>query len=53
MLEARELSSDAPTSGLYLKEDMEIKRNTLMVSFVKKKLRNGTDVLDRKTRQAG
>ena len=44
MLEARELGSGAPTSGLYLKEDKEIKCSTLILSFVKKQLREATDV---------
>lgn len=45
MLEARELGSSAPASGLYLKEDREIECNKLMLSFVKKQLREATDIL--------
>jgi hypothetical protein len=45
MLEARELGSDAPSSGLYLKEEKDIKCNKLMLTFVKKELRTATDVL--------
>lgn len=44
-LEYRELGSQAPSSGLYLKEEVEIKCNKLMLSFVKKELRSATDVL--------
>jgi hypothetical protein len=43
--EAKELGSGAPTSGLYLKEEVEIRCNIMMIGFVKKELRSATDVL--------
>lgn len=43
--QVKELGSGAPTSGLYLKEDVEIRCNMVMINFVKKELRSSTDVL--------
>lgn len=43
--QAKELGSGAPTSGLYLKEEVEIRCNIMMIGFVKKELRSATDVL--------
>ena len=43
--EPKELGSGAPSSGLYLREDVEIKSNMVMISFVKKELRSATDIL--------
>ena len=44
-VEAKELGSGAPTSGLYLKEEVEIRCNIMMIGFVKKELRAATDIL--------
>jgi hypothetical protein len=41
----KELGSGAPTSGLYLKQEVEIRCNIMMISFVKKELKSATDVL--------
>lgn len=44
-IEAKELGSGAPSSGLYLKEEVEIRCNMMMIGFVKKELRAATDIL--------
>jgi hypothetical protein len=52
-LEARELGINAPPSGLYLREDIQIRCNFAMVSFVKAQLKAATKVLvDRLVRKA-
>ncbi|KAF2644982.1 hypothetical protein P280DRAFT_466230 [Massarina eburnea CBS 473.64] len=43
--EPRELGIGAPPEGLYLREDIEIKCNVTMVSFVKKELKAASKVL--------
>ena len=43
--EARELGSQAPAEGLYLREDIEIKCNFTMVSFVKKGMKEASKVM--------
>jgi hypothetical protein len=43
--ETRELGIGAPPEGLYLREDIEIKCNVTMVSFVKKELKAASKVL--------
>lgn len=43
--EARELGSLAPAEGLYLREDIEIKCNFTMVSFVKKGMKEASKVM--------
>ncbi|KAF1978331.1 hypothetical protein BU23DRAFT_450015 [Bimuria novae-zelandiae CBS 107.79] len=43
--ETRELGIGAPLEGLYLREDIEIKCNVTMVSFVKKELKAASKVL--------
>lgn len=43
--EARELGSAAPAEGLYLREDIEIKCNFTMVSFVKKGMKDASKVM--------
>jgi hypothetical protein len=43
--EARELGSQAPAEGLYLREDIEIKANWTMVSFVKKGMKDASKVM--------
>jgi len=43
--ETRELGLGAPPEGLYLREDIEIKCNVTMVSFVKKELKAASKVL--------
>ncbi|KAL1610268.1 hypothetical protein SLS60_001933 [Paraconiothyrium brasiliense] len=43
--ETRELGIGAPSEGLYLREDIEIKCNVTMVSFVKKELKAASKVL--------
>ncbi|ETN45312.1 uncharacterized protein HMPREF1541_09143 [Cyphellophora europaea CBS 101466] len=43
--EARELGSQAPADGLYLREDIEIKCNFTMVSFVKKGMKEASKVM--------
>ncbi len=51
--ESRELGSGAPASGLYLREDIEIKCNPAMVSFVKKELKAASKVMvDRLVKKA-
>ncbi|KAH7139555.1 hypothetical protein B0J11DRAFT_46742 [Dendryphion nanum] len=41
----RELGIDAPSEGLYLREDIEIKCNITMVSFVKKETKAASKIL--------
>jgi len=43
--EPRELGSNAPSEGLYLREDVEIKCNITLVPFVKKELKAASKVL--------
>ncbi|KAL9108682.1 MAG: hypothetical protein Q9227_006628 [Pyrenula ochraceoflavens] len=43
--EARELGLDTPKDGLYLREDVDMRCNRMMTSFVKKNLRNAHKVL--------
>ncbi|KAJ4305005.1 hypothetical protein N0V90_000534 [Kalmusia sp. IMI 367209] len=43
--ETRELGIGAPAEGLYLREDIEIKCNVTMVSFVKKEMKAASKVL--------
>ncbi|OCL05264.1 hypothetical protein AOQ84DRAFT_345049 [Glonium stellatum] len=43
--ETRELGLGAPAEGLYLREDIEIKCNFTMISFVKKELKASSKVL--------
>lgn len=43
--EARELGIGAPADGLYLREDIEIKCNITVLSFVKKELKAASKVL--------
>lgn len=43
--EARELGSQAPAEGLYLREDIEIKANWTMISFVKKGMKDASKVM--------
>lgn len=43
--ETRELGIDAPPEGLYLREDIEIKCNMTMISFVKKETKAASKVL--------
>jgi hypothetical protein len=43
--EPRELGSGAPAEGLYLREDVEIRCNITMISFVKKELKAASKVL--------
>ena len=43
--EPRELGSAAPAEGLYLREDIEIKCNFTMVSFVKKGMKEASKVM--------
>lgn len=51
--ESRELGSGAPAEGLYLREDIEIKCNPAMVSFVKKELKAASKVMvDRLVKKA-
>lgn len=41
----KELGSGAPTSGLYLKQEVEVRCNVMMISFVKKEQKSATAVL--------
>ncbi|KIX09904.1 uncharacterized protein Z518_00985 [Rhinocladiella mackenziei CBS 650.93] len=51
--ESRELGSGAPAEGLYLREDIEIKCNPAMISFVKKELKAASKVMvDRLVKKA-
>ncbi|KAL2426486.1 hypothetical protein ABEF95_008163 [Exophiala dermatitidis] len=51
--ESRELGSGAPADGLYLREDIEIKCNPAMISFVKKELKAASKVMvDRLVKKA-
>jgi hypothetical protein len=43
--EHRELGIGAPASGLYLREDIEVRCNITMISFVKSNLKSATKVL--------
>lgn len=43
--EARELGVDTPRDGLYLREEVDMRCNIVMTSFVKKNLRNAHKVL--------
>ena len=44
-IEAIELGLGAPKSGLYLREDVDMKCNVLMTSFVKKSLKRASTIL--------
>jgi hypothetical protein len=44
-VEAKELGIGAPTEGLYLREDIEIKCNITMVSFVKSQMKAASKIL--------
>jgi hypothetical protein len=51
--ESRELGSGAPPEGLYLREDIEIKCNPAMVSFVKKEMKAASKTMvDRLVKKA-
>jgi hypothetical protein len=51
--ESRELGSNAPPEGLYLREDIEIKCNPAMVSFVKKEMKAASKTMvDRLVKKA-
>ena len=51
--ESRELGSGAPPEGLYLREDIEIKCNPAMVSFVKKEMKAASKIMvDRLVKKA-
>lgn len=51
--ESRELGSGAPPEGLYLREDIEIKCNAAMVSFVKKEMKAASKTMvDRLVKKA-
>jgi hypothetical protein len=51
--EAKELGIGAPAEGLYLREDIEIKCNVAMVSFVKSQMKAASKVMvDRMIRKA-
>ena len=51
--ESRELGSGAPPEGLYLREDIEIKCNATMVSFVKKEMKaSSRTMVDRLVKKA-
>lgn len=51
--ETKELGSGAPPSGLYLREDIEIKCNPAMVSFVKKEMKAASKTMvDRLVKKA-
>jgi len=51
--EPKELGIDAPTEGLYLREDIEIKCNVTMVSFVKNQMKAASKVMvDRMIKKA-
>ncbi|EXJ87638.1 hypothetical protein A1O3_04599 [Capronia epimyces CBS 606.96] len=51
--ESRELGSGAPAEGLYLREDIEIKCNPAMISFVKKELKAASKIMvDRLVKKA-
>jgi len=51
--ETKELGSGAPASGLYLREDIEIKCNPAMVSFVKKEMKaSSKTMVDRLVKKA-
>lgn len=43
--QAKELGSGAPASGLYLKQDVTITCNMMMISFVKKEMKSATEIL--------
>jgi hypothetical protein len=51
--ESRELGSGAPAEGLYLREDIEIKCNPAMISFVKKEMKAASKTMvDRLVKKA-
>ncbi|KAI1611912.1 hypothetical protein EDD36DRAFT_419775 [Exophiala viscosa] len=51
--ETKELGSGAPADGLYLREDIEIKCNPAMISFVKKELKAASKIMvDRMVKKA-
>ena len=51
--ETKELGSGAPPEGLYMREDIEIKCNPAMISFVKKELKAASKVMvDRLVKKA-
>ncbi|EXJ83761.1 hypothetical protein A1O1_07387 [Capronia coronata CBS 617.96] len=51
--ESRELGSGAPAEGLYMREDIEIKCNPAMISFVKKELKAASKIMvDRLVKKA-
>lgn len=51
--ETKELGSGAPADGLYLREDIEIRCNPAMISFVKKELKAASKVMvDRMVKKA-
>ncbi|EXJ72413.1 uncharacterized protein A1O5_04917 [Cladophialophora psammophila CBS 110553] len=51
--ESRELGSGAPAEGLYLREDIEIRCNPAMVSFVKKEMKAASKTMvDRLVKKA-
>ncbi|RVX66195.1 hypothetical protein B0A52_10087 [Exophiala mesophila] len=51
--ETRELGSGAPASGLYLREDIEIKCNPTMLGFVKKEMKaSSKTMVDRLVKKA-
>ncbi|KAK5272207.1 hypothetical protein LTR96_001837 [Exophiala xenobiotica] len=51
--ETKELGSGAPLEGLYMREDIEIKCNPAMISFVKKELKAASKIMvDRLVKKA-